>query len=396
MGGTLIVPLRAATAETCGGKAAALGAMLRHGLPVPDGIVLPFTTRATDWTEAGAPLPEGLPDELAGALAEMGDRRVAVRSSAAAEDTAGASAAGQYQTVLAVRGAGPVGEAIRQCWAAAGTPGVAQYWSQVTGQAPTNPEMAVIVQLLIGADTSGVMFTAADGRSARIEASWGLGTSVVGGTVTPDTWQIGPGRSAGFTIGHKTTRVDARPGGAGLVASDVRVQQQDQLAIDEPAAAAIAALGSEVAALLGGPQDVEWAVAGGQVWLLQARPITAPAPPLPKDNINRSSDALTGTPGAHGRARGTARVLRNVAELGRVEPGDLVVCRYTDPSWTPLFRIAGGIVTETGGVLSHAAIVAREHRIPAVIGVPNATTAIPDAGTITLDGTRGTITLTTT
>ena len=89
---------------------------------------------------------------------------------------------------------------------------------------------------------------------------------------------------------------------------------------------------------------------------------------------------------------GTARIVRGPGDFARVHPGDILVCPFTDPSWTPLLRIAAGVVTETGGVLSHAAIVARERRIPAVLGVPTRRATLHDATTITIDGTAGTVT----
>ncbi|MFD8562283.1 PEP-utilizing enzyme [Streptosporangium canum] len=89
---------------------------------------------------------------------------------------------------------------------------------------------------------------------------------------------------------------------------------------------------------------------------------------------------------------GTARVVRGPGDFARVHPGDILVCPFTDPAWTPLLRIAAGVVTETGGVLSHAAIVAREHAIPAVLGIPNATSRLHDDTVITIDGTTGTVT----
>lgn len=387
----MLIPLIAAKAGTCGGKAAALGTLLRDGLPVPDGFVVPFNGRPNPSTDAV--LPAALAEELAAALAACGDPAVAVRSSAANEDTGEGSAAGQYDTVLAVRGPAAVGAAIRRCWASAHAAHVSAYWSQLTGQAAAGePEIAVIIQRLIDADASGVLFTASDGAS-RIEASWGLGPAVADGTLTPDTWEITSAGTARSILGNKATRVDRATTADGLATRHVPVAKQQRLAIDEQTAVALACLGERAAALLGAPQDIEWAISGGQLWLLQARPITAPPPALSHPVGSARGIILTGTPGAHGQHHGPARVLRSAAELGRIAPGDIVVCRYTDPAWTPLFQRAGGIVTETGGVLSHAAIVAREHRIPAVISVPEATTTIPDGRPVTIDGTAGSVTL---
>ena len=100
---------------------------------------------------------------------------------------------------------------------------------------------------------------------------------------------------------------------------------------------------------------------------------------------------LTGTPGSAGTATGAARTVRGQDDFARVRPGDILVCPFTDPAWTPLLRIVGGVVTETGGALSHAAIVAREQRIPAVLGVTSAMTEIRDGSVITIDGTAGTV-----
>lgn len=388
----MLPPLQSATSATSGGKAAALGVLLRAGLPVPPGFVVPFAVHARLPREAPAQSAT-LHRELADALTALGDPEVAVRSSAAQEDAADASAAGLYESVLGVRGAAAVGAAVRRCWASAEAAQVAQYWRRLTGQAPGDPEIAVIVQQLIDAEASGVMFTpSTTGGPTRIEASWGLGPSVVGGQVTPDTWQISPDGTAECTPGHKTTRVDRRPDGGGLATADVPAHLRGVPAISAEAATALSALGERSAAALGAGLDIEWAVAGGRIWILQARPITAPTPAPPQPDLATAHGTLSGTPGAHGLRTGPARVLSSTADLNRLQRGDLMVCRYTDPSWTPGFRVAGGIVTETGGVLSHAAIVAREHRIPAVIGVRDATTAIRDGQLITIDGTRGSVT----
>lgn len=391
-GGATIAPLRDASAATCGGKAATLAVLMREGLPVPDGFVVTFASHRAARAGAGLPVPAALQAEISRHLARMGDPPVAVRSSAANEDTARGSAAGQYESVLAVRGAPAVAEATRVCWASSSSARATGYWGRLEPDAHAgDPDMAVLVQRLVDADAAGVMFTPARPQdSTRIEASWGLGLGVVGGTVTPDSYVVETGGGIRRTIAHKTTRRDRD--GTRVVAGDVPRHQQTLPTLDDAAVTALVALGHRTAALLDQPQDVEWAIAGGTVWILQARPITASPPPPPPPAPGRGRAALLGTPAAHGIVTGIARVLHGPSDFARVRPGDIAICVCTDPAWTPLFGIAAAVVTETGGVLSHTAIVAREHGIPAVLGIPDATTRIHDGARITVDGTEGTVT----
>ncbi|MFI6512047.1 PEP/pyruvate-binding domain-containing protein [Streptosporangium sp. NPDC050855] len=427
----MIVPLRSAVTGTCGGKAGALGALLRAGLPVPDGFVVPFAAYRAAYRAAVRDLdpdpdldsdpdpdPErftGGPDRLdvvrraigtrpvhaalAGALGRaldgLGDPSVAVRSSAAHEDTGSASAAGLHDSFLAVRGAGAVTDAVRACWASLfGPRTVGHPGGSGRGGPPfADLAMAVLVQRHLDAEVSGVMFTPADPNDpVRIEASWGLGPSVVGGTVTPDAYRVAGDGSVIRTVARKRTRLDRH--GRRLVTSDVPARDRDRPVIDDATAVLLAGLGGQIAAVRGGPQDVEWAIAGGRPWVLQARPVTAALPewPSPAGRAPAAAPTLTGTPGSRGVVTGPARIVRGLGDFARVHPGDVLVCPFTDPAWTPLLRIAAGVVTETGGVLSHAAIVAREHGIPAVLGVPDATGTLHDGGTVTVDGTAGTVT----
>jgi pyruvate,water dikinase len=384
----MLTDLSDATADTCGGKAAALAVLLRAGLPVPDGFVVPFAVHAGAGT--GSSFADALPGAVAGRLARLGDPPVAVRSSADAEDRADASAAGMYESVLGVHGTPAVLAAVRTCWASLHSARALAYRSGRETSTESR-SMAVLVQRMVDADVSGVMFTPAHpGAGTRVEASWGLGPSVVGGTVTPDTYEVAVDGSTRRAIAHKATRLDRDR--TGVTASDVPAPQRTRPALDDATALALTTLGHRIAAELGGPQDVEWALADGVLWTLQARPVTAPVPPLPTAPPNTRGATLTGTPGAHGIASGIARVLHGPSDFGRVRLGDIVICPYTDPAWTALLRIAAGVVTETGGVLSHAAIVAREQGIPAVVGVPDATTAIRDGDLISMNGTEGTIT----
>ncbi|MEU4233949.1 PEP/pyruvate-binding domain-containing protein [Nonomuraea sp. NPDC026600] len=393
----MIVPLMEAAADTCGGKAGTLGTLLRAGLPVPDGFVVSFAAylaavRDLDLHDLDAvrraievgPIHAGA---LGRALDELGDPPVAVRSSAADEDTGQASAAGQYESFLAVHGAGEVTDAVRACWASLFSPRAIGYRQD---RPSDDLVMAVIVQRHVDAEVSGVMFTPADPDDAtEIEASWGLGPSIVGGTVTPDAYRVAGDGTVTRTVADKRTRLDRH--GTRLVIRDVPTGARDQPTIDDATATRLAELGKEIAAVLGGPQDIEWAIVDGRTWVLQARPVTA-APPPPPAPSSASAAALTGTPGSRGTVTGTARIVRGPGDFARVHPGDILVCPFTDPAWTPLLRIAAGVVTETGGVLSHAAIVAREHAIPAVLGVPNATSRLHDDTVITIDGTTGTVT----
>ena len=404
----MIVPLVRAAADTSGGKAGPLGALLRAGLPVPDGFVVPLEAyRRAVVLRGRAPGPSGRSDgvrdrlesralsaELLAALGPavdgLGDVPLAVRSSADDEDTGQTSAAGRYESVLAVRGVTEVVKALRACWVSLHSSRPIGNRGPGAGSGHGDPAMAVIVQRLVDAEIAGVMFTpASEDDDTTIEASWGLGPSVVGGTVTPDSYRVATDGSIVRTIADKRTRIDRA--GDRLRTSAVPTPDRSRPTLDNATTARLVQLGRQVAAVLGGPRDVEWAIAGGRIWALQARPITA-RPPGSTGAALGTSAALAGTPGSSGNATGPARIVRGPRDFALVRPGDILVCPFTDPAWTPLLRIAAGVVTQTGGILSHAAIVARELRIPAVLGVPDVTEKLRDGVTIAIDGDFGTVT----
>ncbi len=390
----MLIPLREADVIRCGAKAAGLGVLTRAGLPVPDGVVVPVEVlRAA----AHGPLPDAVVGELARALAVLGP--VAVRSSASDEDGATASAAGQHESVLAVGSLDELVAAVRTCWASLHSPRAVAYRA-AAGRAredarlprETEPAMAVLVQRHVDADVSGVMFSpTTPGGVTRIEASWGLGPSVVGGTVTPDAYDVAADGAVASVVADKRSRLDRT--GARLVVSDVSPRDRARPSLDDATVRRLARLGHDVVAALDGAQDVEWAIAGGHAWVLQARPVTAPLPPASAGHVGSDAGVLVGTAGSRGTATGPARVVRGPADFALVQRGDVLVCPWTDPAWTPLLGVAAAVVTETGGALSHAAIVARERRIPAVLGVPDATTRLAGAARVRVDGTAGTVTM---
>ncbi|ADB32009.1 pyruvate phosphate dikinase PEP/pyruvate- binding protein [Kribbella flavida DSM 17836] len=400
----MIISLTDSTIASSGAKAAGLGTLLRAGLPVPDGFVIPtaaYRAVADDLAlptllaEHGPtavrqelearPLPQALISALTTALSELGEGPVAVRSSAADEDSSTASAAGQYDSFLAVVGPAAVAARVRATWASAWSPRAVAY--QRTEGSLDRPEIAVVVQRHLDAEVAGVLFT--NGREATVEASWGLGESVVQGLVTPDAYTVAADGTITSRLGDKQTRIDRGP--AGTVSTPVPRDLRRHPCLTDPQLRKLQQLGHEVAGLFGGAQDIEFAVTGGEIWLLQARPVTAELPAAIPGVTASHPEELQGTPGSRGQATGTARLVHGPQDFHRVRPGDVLVCRYTDPAWTPLFTVIAGVATEQGGRLSHAAIVARERQIPAVLGVPNLMTAVQDGRHLTIDGTTGTV-----
>lgn len=348
-----LVPLRQATARH-GGKAAGLGRLLRHGLPVPDGVVVPDPLGDDRWgTTLGA------------AVRGLGPGPFAVRSSALGEDGPTASFAGQLATLLDVA-APDVPDAVREVARSGTGPGVTAYGRR-TGRT-LQPVVPVVVQAMVRATVAGVLFTRHPVSGAHVvllEAHRGPAAAVVEGTVTPQAWVVDDA---------VTPPADAAPA---LTAAQAR---------------RLARTGRRIETLLGRPQDVEWAFTDDRLWVLQARPITTSPAHVPAAGPRPGSLLVTGTAAGGGTATGTARVVTGLDGLPRVTAGDVLVCRATSPAWTPAIARAAAVVTDVGGILSHAAIVARELGIPAVTATGNGTRVVPDGVPVAVDGTRGTVT----
>ena len=260
--------LRRADVNRVGAKAANLGELAHAGFPVPDGFAL--TTQAFDRfikvnalemeqspeTVAKAELPADIQEALSAASIKLNGAPLAVRSSGVAEDLEGASFAGQYETFLDVRGYEALVEAVRQCWASAFSARVAAYKSN-KGQV-NDASMAVLVQILVNADAAGVAFTANPVNGHRdetvVSAVRGLGERLVSGAASPDEWIV---------RGDEATRKSA-----------------PEDAIDAVQAREIAKMARQAEVHFGSPQDVEWAIARGKLFILQARPMTALPEPI--------------------------------------------------------------------------------------------------------------------
>lgn len=267
------VPLAEAREEQdFGGKAVQLGAAIRAGLPVPPGMAL-----GADWATAVA---AGEPTAIAALSGLLGrvEGPLAVRSSCVGEDSAGASFAGQHQTKLGARTVEQLADAVKAVWESGCSEAALAYRRKLGLR--DQPRMAVVVQQLVEPDVAGVLFTLdpVTGADERvIEAAWGLGESVVQGIVTPDLYRVGRGGEVlERNAGHKERAIRSLPGGS-TVAKPVPRRLVDALCLDDAALRSLHGLALRCEESFEGPSDIEWALAGGVVYLLQRRRITGMA-----------------------------------------------------------------------------------------------------------------------
>jgi len=262
-----------------GGKAVNLGALIRAGFPVPGGFVVTTAAYRMAHNDSRPPSPSPLPageskEAILSAYRAMGCPPVAVRSSATAEDLAGASMAGQYETFLDIVGEEELIAAIGRCWQSLDSDRTRAYLAEYNIDLES-VAMAVVVQKLVPADVAGVMFTANPNTGSRqellIEASWGLGEAIVSGAVQPDVLRVdrNTGRVLEKRVGQKRKLI--APGGREI---DTPPQKRGVLCLDDADIEKLWKMGLKAAEHFGGPQDIEWAIHAGNLYLLQSRPIT--------------------------------------------------------------------------------------------------------------------------
>jgi pyruvate,water dikinase len=361
------------------------------------------------------PLPDRLQQDVATAwralAQEVGaDLAVAVRSSATAEDLPDASFAGQQETLLNVRGLDAVARALHQVYASLYNDRAIAYRVH-QGFEHDAVALSVGVQRMVRSDigTSGVMFTLDTESGFQdvvfITASYGLGETVVQGAVNPDEFYVyKPALRAGRRalirrkLGSKTTEmVYASPADPDQRVRTLEVEpaRARQFCITDADVEALARYALIVEEHYGRPMDIEWGKDGssGELWLLQARPETVQSrrgQTIHRFRLRERSEVLArGRSIGHRIGTGTARVIRDVEDMQRIEPGDVLVADMTDPDWEPVMKRAAAIVTNRGGRTCHAAIIARELGIPAVVGCGTATTAIADGTPVTASCAEG-------
>ena len=316
---------------------------------------------------------------------------VAARSSATGEDGADASFAGMNETFTNVRGEDDLIEAVRNCWASLFGARVVAY--RASRHFTADPAMAVVVQLMIASERSGVAFTADPTTDATdrvvVEAAFGQGEVVVSGSVEPDTYVVAKdgGQILSRRIGLKSFKIVRGPDG-----KDQRVEldeaQAEAQVLNDAEVREIAAIAIRSEQHSGSPQDTEWAIADGQTYIVQTRPITTLSR-AGKPAAESHDVLIQGLPAVPGAASGVVRVLGDVSDGARLQDGEVLVAKMTNPDWLPTMRRASALVTDTGGMTCHAAIVARELKVPCIVGARTATRDLTDGMVVTVDGTHG-------
>ncbi len=431
-----------------GGKGANLGEMTQRGVAVPPGFCVTAEAYRDFVSSAGlgakikeiiestncddaddlnckcgdirrlfleTPIPDAIRSDIENAYRELCDRasiremRVAVRSSATAEDLPDASFAGQQDTYLHIRGAANVTSHVRRCWASLWT-GRATYYRQKQGYDHFDVSLSAVVQKMVNSGKSGVMFTANpitnDRNQLMINSSWGLGEAVVAGIVTPDEFTVDKNSRAVVErhISEKNVMIIERPDDLGTM--EVSVMSHlgaDKIAvpsIGEAEVLTLAEAGIRIEGLYGVPQDIEWAFDKdtAELYILQSRPVTtlkgdeptvkAHDEETPKKELRMLVRGLAASPGI---AAGKVVLIKDLNEIGRIGDGDIMVTGMTNPDMVPAMRKAAAVVTDEGGRTCHAAIVSRELGIPCVVGAKTATSVLKDGMVVTVDATRGVV-----
>ncbi|MFH1420401.1 MAG: PEP/pyruvate-binding domain-containing protein, partial [Candidatus Aenigmatarchaeota archaeon] len=417
----LVVPLakaRKKDVRLVGGKNANLGELISIGMPVPLGfavtagaywhfihynkldgqikLILKKTNvkKIRQLRKAGKQIrflirngkfPKDLEKEIMMNYRKMKLGRVAVRSSATAEDLKTASFAGQQQSFLNVREKDLL-KKIKSCFASLFTDRAISY-RQDKGFNQFKIALSVGVHSMIAADASGVLFTIEPDSGHRgyvyINGGWGIGDYIVQGVITPDEFLIfKKGNGVLIEKNKGVQRIMEVRSPRGVRSMLVPRTKLHKFVITDNDVQALYKHAMKIEKHYKTPMDIEWAKSGGKIYILQARPetvhVTHASDNVVKHFCLKEKSAVLAVGGSVGRAiaSGKANVILNPKQIGKFKAGDILVTKMTDPDWEPVMKKAAGIVTDLGGRTSHAAIVSREMGIPAIIGTGNATKTV--------------------
>ena len=438
--------LRKTDIPLVGGKNANLGEMLAAGIPVPPGFAVTAPTfkeflertkikdeiykilneanpeDPAQLEEASkkirsivetAPIPEDMKSSIVEAYRELSRRTmvkdvsVAVRSSATAEDLPDASFAGQQETYLNVRGEDELLDSIRKCWGSLFTHRAIFYRVQ-KGFKHESVLISVAVQKMVNAKAAGVMFTLhpATGETDKIviEANWGLGESVVSGAVTPDNYVVDKKtlKIIERKIASKKIEYIRDPKTGKTIHAEVPRERMDVPCLTDEEIRRLAELGKIIESHYGRPQDVEFSIDRDEkfpqnVYIVQSRAETVWSGRAREEKAGLKYAAeykvvTKGLPASPGIGTGVAKVAMTTGEASKLmENGDILVTELTNPDWVPYMKIASSIITNSGGLTCHAAIVSREMGIPCIVGTRNATEVMKTGQEYTVDAGAGVV-----
>ena len=424
-----------------GGKAANLGELTAAGFEVPPGFVL--TTESYDYflesnglgdllatvmenldvssdskvQEASAnirrafeigKIPEDLEEQIIAEYKQLGKGSyplVAVRSSATAEDLPTVSFAVQHDTYLNVSNPQSLLESVKKCWSSLFTPRAIAYRVQ-KGFDHSVVKLAVVVQRMISSDRSGIMFTIDPNSELPhiiIEAGYGLGEALVGGKVTPDTYCVDKFHRKILNKRISTQNWMLVRGESGeCIRMDVPAETAKEQKITNDQIFDLAEIGNQIEMHYNKPMDIEWCIEKGEIYVVQARPITTLSngekkahsckPDEAKEELASQRTILVKGLGASpGIAGGTVKIFSEDMSLDEVKEGDVMVTQMTTPDMVPAMTRAAAIVTDEGGMTCHAAIVARELGIPCIVGASDATKVLKDGMKVTVHGQMGVV-----
>lgn len=320
---------------------------------------------------------------------------VAVRSSATTEDLAEASFAGQQDSFLNVKGKQDLLEHIKQCFASLFT-SRATYYRNKQGFKHEQASLAVVVQKMIDSEKSGVIFSkdpSYKNENIVMEAVWGLGEGIVSGKITPDHYSISREiKILDKKIADKKIAI-TRDSGGGKTVVKLREEKSKHQVLTDYEIKKLSETALKLEEHYKKPQDIEFAIDGEEIFIVQTRPVTTIAKRIEAKSGGeiKGEEILSGLVASPGIAVGKIKVIADLADLSKIQTGDILVTKMTNPDMVVTMQKSAAIVTDDGGLTAHASIVSREMGIPCVVGTREATTKLKDGETITVDGYTGKI-----
>lgn len=318
---------------------------------------------------------------------------VAVRSSATTEDLAEASFAGQQDSFLNVKGNQQLITNIKKCFASLFN-SRAVYYRNKQGFRDVHSSLAVVIQQMVDSTKSGVIFSKDPNYkndNIIMEAVWGLGEGIVSGEITPDKYVVSKNLEIiDIKVSEKKIAV-TRDSSGGETIVKLREEKSKQQVLTKSEVIKLSNIALQLEDHYKKPQDIEFAIEGDEIFIVQTRPITTIEKRIDvKDSGKVSGEViLEGLAASPGIASGIVKIIYDLKDLPKIKQGDILVTKMTNPDMVVSMQKSAAIVTDDGGLTAHAAIVSREMGIPAVVGTEKATTKLKDGDIITVDGFSG-------